>query len=115
MALRIGSVVLHVDDLARAGAFWQQAIGYEPAVANPAFLRPVDHDGPELHLDDSDHTHLDLWAVETTDIDHEVTRLLTLGAQRVDWNYPPDADFVVLSDPEGNLFCIIEICPSPAA
>jgi hypothetical protein len=30
-----------------------------------------------------------------------------LGAQRVEWTYPEDADFVVLADTEGNLFCVI--------
>jgi hypothetical protein len=24
------------------------------------------------------------------------------------WKYPPDADFVVLEDPDGNLFCVVE-------
>ncbi|MFF3934361.1 VOC family protein, partial [Streptomyces hirsutus] len=28
---------------------------------------------------------------------------------RVDWDfYPDDADFVVLADPEGNRFCVID-------
>jgi len=29
------------------------------------------------------------------------------GARRVEWTYPEDADFVVLADTEGNLFCVI--------
>jgi Glyoxalase-like domain len=34
--------------------------------------------------------------------------LVTLGARRVEhWFYPDDADFVVLADTEGNLFCVI--------
>ena len=36
-----------------------------------------------------------------------VEQLRTLGAQRVEWTYPEDADFVVLADTEGNLFCVI--------
>lgn len=32
---------------------------------------------------------------------------MALGAVRVDWEYPDDADFVVLADPDGNLFCVI--------
>ena len=35
-------------------------------------------------------------------------RLVAIGAQRVDWVYPDGADFVVLSDTEGNLFCVIK-------
>ena len=34
-------------------------------------------------------------------------RLISLGARRVEWDYPEDADFVVLADPDGNLFCVI--------
>ncbi len=37
-----------------------------------------------------------------------VERLLALGASRVDWAPPAGADFVVLADPEGNRFCVID-------
>ena len=37
----------------------------------------------------------------------QVERLISLGAQRVDGDYPDEADFVVLADPDGNLFCVI--------
>ena len=37
----------------------------------------------------------------------EVERLISLGAQHVDWVYPDGANFVVLSDTEGNLFCVV--------
>jgi hypothetical protein len=26
----------------------------------------------------------------------------------VEWDYPEDADFIVLADTEGNLFCVID-------
>ena len=39
----------------------------------------------------------------------EVDRLIALGATRVDWEYPDDADFVVLADPNGTLFCIVDV------
>lgn len=48
--------------------------------------------------------HLDLYA---EDQGAEVTRLLGLGAAWVDWHYEPDADYVVLADPDGNRFCVI--------
>ena len=34
-------------------------------------------------------------------------RLLSLGARNVDWMYPDGANFVVLFDTEGNLFCVV--------
>ncbi|MGO4426694.1 VOC family protein, partial [Streptomyces sp. MCAF7] len=53
--------------------------------------------------------HLDLYAGDSADQEAEVARLISLGAERVDWDsYPDDADFVVLADPEGNRFCVID-------
>ena len=50
--------------------------------------------------------HLDLY---TDDQAGQVERLVRLGAARVtDWPYPQDADFVVLRDPDGNEFCVID-------
>jgi hypothetical protein len=40
----------------------------------------------------------------------EVERLVSLGAGRVDWDlYPADPDFVVLADPDGNRFCVVDL------
>jgi hypothetical protein len=39
----------------------------------------------------------------------EVERLLKLGATRVDWRYDPEADYVMLADPGGNTFCIVQV------
>jgi catechol 2,3-dioxygenase-like lactoylglutathione lyase family enzyme len=108
MSVSLGSVVLNVQDLSRAAEFWKQALGYVSEPRNPAFLAPADGTGPRLHLDEDDRTHLELWVNrDNSDVQTQVDRLLTLGAQRVDWNYPEGADFVVLADTEGNLFCVI--------
>lgn len=108
MSVVFGSVVLNVQDLGRAAEFWKKALGYVSQPDNPAFLGPVDGTGPRLHLDEDDRTHLDLWVDrENSDAQTEVDRLIALGARRVDWNYPEGADFVVLADTEGNLFCVI--------
>ncbi|WP_158548147.1 Maf family nucleotide pyrophosphatase [Desertihabitans brevis] len=104
--LTLGSVVLQVADLERAAAFWTQALGLHPDPRNPAFLVPPGG-GTRLHLDTDDRTHLDLWTVATTDVDAEVERLLALGASRAEWEHPPGADFVVLTDPDGHHFCVV--------
>ena len=110
MGLRIGALVLNVRDVERASRFWTQALNYVPATSNELFLEPVagSDDAPELHLDTDDATHLDLWTVEADNVEAEVRRLVSLGATRAeDWELPADADFVVLRDPEGNVFCVI--------
>jgi catechol 2,3-dioxygenase-like lactoylglutathione lyase family enzyme len=105
--LRLGAVVMKVADVGRAAAFWSAALGYERQPSNPAFLVPDGARGTRLHLDDEDRTHLDLWADDEADQQAQVERLISLGAQRVEWEYPDDADFIVLADPDGNLFCVI--------
>jgi catechol 2,3-dioxygenase-like lactoylglutathione lyase family enzyme len=107
--LRIGSIVLNVTDVRRAATFWSKALGYVPRPYNSAFLGPASGDSPRLHLDEGDRTHLDLWTADKAEQQAEVERLLSLGATRVDWEYPDGADFVVLADTEGNLFCVVNV------
>ncbi|HVX42854.1 MAG TPA: VOC family protein [Mycobacteriales bacterium] len=104
--LKIGSIVWNVSDNARAAEFWTRALGYEQD-DNPDFLFDRSGGGVRLHLDRTDRTHLDLWAGSAQEREAEADRLVSLGATRVDWNYPEGADFVVLADTEGNLFCVI--------
>jgi predicted enzyme related to lactoylglutathione lyase len=118
--LRIGTVVVGVDDMGRAARFWQQALGYVPrdeVEDDWAVLIPSDG-GPGTHLalqlsetpvQDRPRIHLDLYAGDAADQAAEVERLVSLGAERVDWDlYPDDPDFVVLADTEGNRFCVID-------
>jgi len=115
MTLQIGSLVWGVGDVPRAIAFWQQALDYVPLrepSADWAILVPRNGVGQQMaitivssHAADHQRHHLDLYA---SDRDSEVERLLQLGATRVDWRYPEGADYVVLADPDGNSFCVIE-------
>lgn len=105
--LRLGAIVLNASDTRRAAAFWTEALGFRRDV-NPDFLVPSRDGGPRLHLDSDDRTHLDLWTDSAAEQHAEVERLISLGATRVDWDYPDDADFVVLADPSGTLFCVID-------
>jgi catechol 2,3-dioxygenase-like lactoylglutathione lyase family enzyme len=106
--VRIGSIVLNVKDPDRAATFWGHALGYTASPGNPHFLRDGTGGGPRLHLDDGDRTHLDLWVASAEEQDAEVERLVALGARRVEWTYPAEADFVVLADPDGNRFCVVD-------
>ena len=107
-------------DVRRAAAFWCRALGYVPRSGEVeddwAVLVPAGGGaGPGLSLGRSetpvqDHprVHLDLYAGDAADQAAEVERLISLGAERVDWDrYADDADFVVLADTEGNRFCVI--------
>jgi len=105
---QIGSLVLNVTDVGRAAAFWRNALGYVPRAGdNPGALVPQRGEGPALLLDETDRTHLDLHVASEKEQRTEVERLISLGARHVDWVYPDGAHFVVLSDTEGNLFCVV--------
>lgn len=119
-ALRIGSVVVNVSDVPRAMAFWAAVLDYEPRYEPEpdwVILQPRDGVGPNLSLNLGEstpeafpHLHLDLYARDQA---REVERLVGLGARRVeDWPYPEEEhDFVVLEDPDGNRFCVIDAAP----
>lgn len=114
--LVVGSIVLRVRDLERQLAFWTAALDYvarEPHDEDFVLLHSRDGRGPNVSLDLARSSrslppriHLDLYAQDQA---AEVQRLLDLGASAVEWDrYPADADYVILEDPEGNRFCVID-------
>ncbi|NEC10572.1 VOC family protein [Streptomyces sp. SID7909] len=56
--------------------------------------------------------HLDVSPVDCS-TEAEVTRLLALGATRVDIGQGEDRSWVVLADPEGNEFCVVRTLAAP--
>lgn len=114
--IRVGSIVIRVDDLERQKEFWTKALDYEPtsdADDDFALLHPRVGVGPNVSLDRvrsmvqvPPRIHLDLYAEDQA---AEVERLMGLGAREVHWDKrPPDADYVIMEDPEGNRFCVID-------
>jgi predicted enzyme related to lactoylglutathione lyase len=115
----IGMVVFGAQDMGRAVGFWTRALGYElregGAGADWSSLTPVGGLGTGIGLqlstgqaDKHPRVHLDLYAADAAEQTAEAERLISLGAERVDWDlYPEDPDFVVLADTEGNRFCIV--------
>jgi predicted enzyme related to lactoylglutathione lyase len=118
--LRVGSIVLRVDDLERQTEFWEEALDYERRLDDSddfVLLCPRDGVGPNVSLDQvrsalqiPPRIHLDLYAEDQA---REVERLIALGATEVHWDKrPPDADYVILADPEGNRFCVVDASES---
>lgn len=114
--LSIGSIVIRVDNLERQMAFWHAVLGYEPRhepLDDFVILQPPAGAGTCISMDRvpaalqiPPRLHLDLY---TDQQDAEVQRLLGLGATRVAWSKrPADADYVILADPEGNRFCVVD-------
>jgi catechol 2,3-dioxygenase-like lactoylglutathione lyase family enzyme len=119
--LSFGVLVLGVTDVRRAAEFWCAVLGYE--LREDGFggwatvLVPPDGSGTAIALqhsqtppEDYPRLHLDLHVADEAEQESEAARLVSLGAERVDWDrYPDDPDFVVLADPDGNRFCIVDL------
>lgn len=114
--VRVGSIVIRVDDLKRQAEFWEKALDYKRRSGSSddfMVLEPKSRTGPNISLDRvpsevqiPPRIHLDLYA---EDQDAEVQRLIGLGAREIHWDKrPPDADYVIMADPEGNRFCVID-------
>ncbi len=111
---KIGSIVIDCKDFSKMMRFWREALHYvprEPSKGGWVVLKDPEGKGPNISVNRDpevpagrNRLHLDLY---TDDQEGEVRRLLTLGAtlHRV---REPGEDFVVLADPEGNLFCVVE-------
>lgn len=126
--LTIGTVVLTVEDIRRAGDFWRSALGYvdrrppddDWVILDPPSKTEGDAPGASIALSVTGYPHsypprihLDLYA---DDQEAEIERLLALGAREVEWDgYPEDADWIVLEDTEGNRFCVVDVSPGSAA
>jgi len=117
--LKVGSIVIRCFEFDKMLAFWREALHYvhrEPVEGGWVILRDPDGGGPNVSLDQISERrsgkrsrfHFDLY---TTDQQGEVERLIKIGATRYPWRYKPDDDFVVLEDPDRNLFCVVQVPP----
>ena len=116
--VRIGSIVMRCHEYDRMFEFWQAALQYEVEHMDPnggfVILRDPAGRGPNVSIDQAptrrtgkrSWLHLDLY---TANQKAEVERLVELGAARYPWRYGPGADYVVLEDPDGNLFCVVQL------
>lgn len=117
--VRVGSILIRCRRFDEMLAFWSAALAYVPREEPEpdwAVLTDPAGTGPNLSLARVDTSpappatedsaiHLDLY---TTDAAAEVERLLALGATRFPRDAPAGADFVVLVDPEGYRFCVVQ-------
>jgi predicted enzyme related to lactoylglutathione lyase len=114
MAIRLGSTVINCTDMDLMTRFWSQALHLAPssrAAGDEFRVLRGDHGRLSLQLSRTpvtarDQMHLDLY---TDDQAAEVERLAGLGAAFVRHHQEPDDDYVVMTDPEGNEFCVCAV------
>ena len=117
MTLKSFSVVIDCSDPKQLAEFWAPALGYvdvgwphEPYVV----LVAPEGDRPHILLQGVDEpkqgknrVHIDVYA---KDIEAEARRLEDLGAQRLPEGsfHEHGVNWIVMSDPEGNEFCVCD-------
>lgn len=110
--LRLSGITVNCDEPDELAGFWAQALGYHYRTLWEPYTGAKDpeHDDPNLTFQRSadqpqqNHLHLDLYSNEPN---HDVERLLALGATRVRHVEEGDTWWWVLRDPAGNEFCVI--------
>ncbi|MDR2101013.1 MAG: hypothetical protein LBP43_00405 [Treponema sp.] len=115
MPIKIGSIVTHCFEFDKMIDFWKNALHYhlrEAPTEDWAVLTDPEGKGPNVSFQKREKKkekrnwmHLDLYTDNQKD---EVARLIQIGARKYPWRYPEDADYVVLEDPDGNLFCVVQ-------
>jgi hypothetical protein len=118
MDLHIQALGIDSADPAAIATFWQSALGWrrtreetDEVVLEPPAGSPQDGVAPDLlflrvpeRKIGKNRLHLDL---RPADQAAEVTRLVGLGARRVDVGQGDGVTWVVMADPEGNEFCVL--------
>jgi hypothetical protein len=120
MPTRLVHIVVDAADPARQAAFWGAALGWEVAdegdgefaVAPAGYTYPDPVALPLVFVPVSEpktaknRVHLDIATETAAHQATEVTRLIALGASRVDVGQR-DVRWEVLADPEGSEFCVL--------
>jgi catechol 2,3-dioxygenase-like lactoylglutathione lyase family enzyme len=116
MTSRITSVTIAAVDPFAVAEFWKAALGWEVVFRDDTGVDLVapGTSMPTLEIGKVPDTktvqnrlHFDLRADGCSTAD-ELERLLELGATRVDIGQGPDVTWVVLADPGGNEFCLLQ-------
>jgi hypothetical protein len=114
MAIRLGSTVINCADIELMTSFWSQALHLAPSSAQDGDdFRVLRGEPVSLALQVArtpvtarDQMHLDLYSDDQAG---EVQRLTGLGARFVRHHDDPGDDYVVMTDPEGNEFCVCAV------
>ncbi len=111
MAIRLGSTVINCADMELMTRFWSRALHLAPsstAAGDDFRVLRGEHVNLSLQLAGTavsarDQMHLDLYSDDQA---ADVERLTGLGGTVVRHERDPDDDYVVMTDPEGNEFCV---------
>lgn len=116
MPVRLWSVVFDANDLSNLARFWAETLGWEQRDED-GYSTVAGGDGTVHRLEfvsrpnqkrSQNWMHFDLSSTSIEEQRAVVERLIRLGAHHIDVGQGPDSEHVVLADPEGNEFCVLE-------
>jgi predicted enzyme related to lactoylglutathione lyase len=108
---KLGATVIDVNDLELEKTFWQAALGVEAGAEPDGYVFFKAREGrsgltlqkvPESKTI-KNRVHLD---IEVPDLDTGITQLEALGAKVIQPRPTEGWQWVVMTDPEGNEFCV---------
>jgi predicted enzyme related to lactoylglutathione lyase len=118
MTCELVALCVEAHDPRRLAQFWAGVLGWEAAADerdDVAALVPGDDTGFSIRFEAGreekagpNRMHLDLTSTSPEHQQETVARALELGARHIDVGQLPEEGHVVLADPEGNEFCVIE-------
>jgi predicted enzyme related to lactoylglutathione lyase len=117
MTARLVALCVDANDPLRLARFWAHALRWEidGETSHEIGLLPTDDTAFGIVFRPvaepkagRNRIHLDLTSTSIDDQNESVSRLVELGARHIDIGQRPDEPHVVLADPEGNEFCVIE-------
>jgi predicted enzyme related to lactoylglutathione lyase len=117
MPSRLHALCFDANDPARLARFWAGVLGWEMAgdPQDGTALLPSDDTGFRIRFLPTEEPktgrnrmHFDLTSTSLEDQQQTVSRSLELGGRHIDIGQGPDAAHVVLADPEGNEFDVVE-------
>jgi len=117
MTCQLMALCFDANDPLRLAHFWAGVLGLE-VVGEPEdgfALLPRDDTGFRIEFfptqeqkSAKNQMHLDLTSTSPDDQRRTVARAVGLGARHIDVGQRPEEGHIVLADPEGNEFCVIE-------
>lgn len=114
MKITLEALTVDASDPVSLARWWAETLGWSVVQPDPAGteVRPPDEPSASLFfilVEDQklskNRLHLDLSSDDPT---AAVENLEARGAHRVDVGQPDDVTWVVMQDPEGNEFCILD-------